>query len=168
MTDAQSGEPRPEPDWLTDNELAAWEPLAAMLVKLPPALDAQVQRDIGVNHFEYGVLANLAKASDRRLRLRELAARASGSLSRVSHAVKRLEQRGWVVREPTPDDSRYADVVLTDAGWAAGAAAAPGHVATVRRLVIDHLSATQLRYVRSICTRVVKQLDIDEVEQRRR
>jgi DNA-binding MarR family transcriptional regulator len=168
MVDAQAGETAQEPDWLTDEEMAAWEPLAAMLVKLPPALDAQVQRDIGVNHFEYGVLANLAKAPDRRMRLRELAAQASGSLSRVSHAVKRLEQRGWVCREPCPDDSRYADVVLTDAGWNAGAAAAPGHLATVRRLVIDHLSPTQLRYVRSICTRILEQVKADEVEQGRR
>lgn len=168
MKDAQSGQPVAEPNWLSDEEKLAWEPLAAMLVKLPPALDAQVQRDIGVNHFEYGVLAHLAQAPDRRLRLRDLAARASGSLSRASHAVKRLEQRGWVAREPTPDDSRYADVVLTDAGWEAGAAAAPGHVATVRRLVIDQLSPTQLRHVRSICTRVVDQLNTDEVEQRRR
>ena|ERR1051325_5753895 len=168
MTDEQSAEPATEPSWLTDEEMAAWEPLAALLVKLPPALDAQVQRDIGVNHFEYGVLAYLAKTSDRRLRLRDLAARIGGSLSRVSHVVKRLEQRGWVVREPTPDDSRYADVVLTDAGFEAGAMAAPGHVATVRRLVIDQLSPTQLRYVRSICTRVVDQINTDEVERRQR
>ncbi|MFF5965190.1 MarR family winged helix-turn-helix transcriptional regulator [Streptomyces collinus] len=168
MVDAQTGEPAQEPDWLTDEETAAWVPLAAMLVKLPPALDAQVQRDIGANHFEYGVLAHLSEAPGRALRLRELAARTNGSLSRLSHVVKRLEQRGWISREPSPDDTRYANVVLTDAGWDAVVKAAPGHLATVRRYVIDPLSATQLRYLRSISTRIVDQFETDEAERNQR
>jgi DNA-binding MarR family transcriptional regulator len=168
MVEAQRGEPAQEPDWLTAEEKAAWVPLAAMLVKLPPALDAQVQRDIGANHFEYGVLAHLSEAPGRTLRLRELASRTNGSLSRLSHVVKRLEQRGWISREPSPDDTRYANVVLTDAGWDAVVTAAPGHLATVRRLVIDPLSATQLRYLRSISTRIVDQFETDEAERDQR
>ena len=154
--------------WLSNDEMAAWVPLAAMLVKLPAALDAQVQRDAGMNHFEYGVLATLSEAPDRTLRINELAARVSGSLSRLSHLVKRMEQRGWVRREPCPGDSRYQNVVLVDAGWAKVAAAAPGHVAVVRKLVIDPLSATQLRYLRSISTRLVESLKADEIADKRR
>jgi DNA-binding MarR family transcriptional regulator len=74
----------------------------------------------------------------------DLAAMASGSLSRLSHVVSRLEKRGWVRREPCPGDGRFVNAVLTDDGWAKVIATAPGHVEAVRRLVVDALSPQQL------------------------
>jgi DNA-binding MarR family transcriptional regulator len=74
----------------------------------------------------------------------DLAAMASGSLSRLSHVVSRLEKRGWVRREPCPGDGRFVNAVLTDEGWDKVVATAPGHVAAVRRLVVDCLSPEQL------------------------
>ena len=131
-------------NWLSPNEQAAWRQLVALLFRLPGALDAQLQRDAGISNFEYMVLSGLSEAADRTLRMSDLAEMASGSLSRLSHVVSRLEKRGWVRREACPGDGRFVNAVLTDEGMAKVVATAPGHVEEVRRLVVDALSPQQL------------------------
>lgn len=148
-----------EPRWLTDDEQRAWRALAAVMVKLPAALDAQLQRDAGISHFEYMVLAGLSEAPNRTLRMSELAVFASGSLSRLSHVVTRLEHRGWVRREPCPGDRRATNAVLTDKGWEKVVETAPGHVETVRQLVIDPLTKGQLENLREIGQRIHRRID---------
>src|SRR5689334_14211817 len=105
--------------------------MASVLFGLPAALDAQLQRDAGLTHFEYTVMAALSEAEDRSLRMSYLAGLANGSLSRLSHVVKRLERSGWVQRAPDPDDGRYTVATLTEAGWDKVVASAPGHVEAV-------------------------------------
>ncbi|WP_319459593.1 MarR family winged helix-turn-helix transcriptional regulator [Micromonospora sp. RTP1Z1] len=148
-----------QPRWLSQAERAAWMPLAGLMIKLPAALDAQMQRDAGISHFEYMVLAGLSEATGRTLRMSDLAFLANGSLSRLSHVVKRLEQRGWVRRESCPEDGRYTNAVLTDEGYRKVVASAPGHVETVRALVVDALTAPQLRQLREIGTRILSNVD---------
>jgi DNA-binding MarR family transcriptional regulator len=142
-------------EWLTDEQQAAWRPFVALLLRLPAVLDAQLQRDAGLNHFDYLVLSGLSEAPGRTLRMSELAATASSSLSRLSHVVSRLEGKGWVRREPCPGDGRYINAVLTDAGWDKVAATAPGHVAAVRELLIDALSEEQFRQLGAISAQVL-------------
>jgi DNA-binding MarR family transcriptional regulator len=139
-----------EPPWLSDDERDAWIRLVGVFIKLPAALDAQLQRDAGISHFEYMVLSRLSEASDRTLRMSDLAVLANGSLSRLSHVVTRLERRGWVRRESCPGDGRYTNAVLTDDGMAKVEATAPGHVAAVRSLVIDALRPDQVEQLRDI------------------
>jgi DNA-binding MarR family transcriptional regulator len=139
-----------EPSWLTDDERDAWIRLVGVFIKLPAALDAQLQRDAGVSHFEYMVLSRLSEAPDRALRMSDLAVLANGSLSRLSHVVTRLERRGWVRREACPGDGRYTNAVLTDEGMAKVEVTAPGHVAAVRDLVIDALRPEQVEQLRDI------------------
>ncbi|GAA1112456.1 MULTISPECIES: MarR family winged helix-turn-helix transcriptional regulator [Kitasatospora] len=148
-----------EPRWLSEEETESWLALGSMLIRLPAALDAQLQRDAGISHFEYQVMAGLSMSSERTLRMSELAVLADGSLSRLSHVVKRLEQRGWVRRTPDPEDGRYTLAVLTPAGWDKVVATAPGHVAEVRRLVFDPLTRAQQRQLREIGHRVTTAID---------
>jgi DNA-binding MarR family transcriptional regulator len=143
------------PRWLSPAERVAWLLLAGVLIKLPAALDAQLQRDAGLSHFEYMVLAGLSEAPRRTLRMSDLAELANGSLSRLSHVVTRLERRGWVRREACPEDGRYTNAVLTEEGWVKVVATAPGHVETVRALVIDALSAEQVGQLDEIARRVM-------------
>jgi len=131
-------------NWLSADEQAAWRQLVALLFRLPAALDAQLQRDAGISSFEYMVLSGLSEAENRTLRMSDLAAMASGSLSRLSHVVSRLEKRGWVRRAACPGDGRFVNAVLTDEGMAKVVATAPGHVEAVRRFVVDALSPQQL------------------------
>src|SRR5215469_12893326 len=132
-----------------------------MLIRVPAALDAQLQRDAGISHFEYQVLAGLSEAPCRTLRMSVLAMLAEGSLPRLSQAVNRLERRGWVRRTPDPADGRYTLAILTDEGWAKVTETAPGHVEEVRRLVFDPLTKAQTRQLRDIGRRVMTAIDPD-------
>ncbi|TXL62774.1 MarR family winged helix-turn-helix transcriptional regulator [Aeromicrobium terrae] len=131
--------------WLTEDEQRAWVALAHVLVELPTTLDAQLQRDAGLNLYEYFVLSRLSMTEpEPTCRMSELAEMAGGSLSRLSNVVKRLEERGWLRREPDPTNARYTNVTLTESGMDKVVEAAPGHVTAVRDLVIDPLSAAQI------------------------
>lgn len=130
--------------WLDADELVAWKRLVAVVELIPSVLDAQLRRDSGLTHFEYLVLAMLSEASDRTLRMTGLAQRTNASLTRLSHVVRRLEDRGLVARFPCPDDGRATNARLTDDGWRALTQAAPGHVTTVRENVFDALTPGQV------------------------
>lgn len=144
-----------EPRWLTDDEQKAWRSFVGVLFTVPAALDAAFQQDAGITHFEYMVLVSLSEAPDRTLRMSDLAALASGSLSRLSHVVTRLERRGWIRREPCPGDGRFINAVLTDEGWDKVVATAPGHVEAVRKLIIDTLSLDELRALGRACQQIL-------------
>src|SRR3954464_1386787 len=106
-----------DPRWLTDEQQLVWRRFVEVLVKVPAALEAQLQRDAGLTHMGYIVLSALSERADHRLAMSKLASRASSSLSRVSHVVARLEGQGWVRRERDPDDGRVQIAVLTDEGF---------------------------------------------------
>jgi DNA-binding MarR family transcriptional regulator len=166
MSPADHTDPTPaaqDAPWLTPTEGAAWWPLAVLISKLPAALERQLQRDAGISHFEYILLSQLSAAPRRTLRMSDLAELANGSLSRLSHAVKRLEHRGWIRREPCPEDGRYTNAILSDDGYAKVAATAPGHVRAVRELVVDALSPAQLQQLRDIGERILQRIEPDAV-----
>jgi DNA-binding MarR family transcriptional regulator len=152
-----------ETRWLDDEERAAWLRLVAVVELLPGILDTQLRSDAGLSHFDYFVLAMLSEAPDRRLRMTALAQRTNATLPRLSHVVQRLERRGLVERFPCPEDRRATNARLTDLGWDAVVAAAPGHVDTVRAHVLDPLSRAQLRQLTAIGDALLTRLDPDGV-----
>lgn len=143
-------------------ELETWASLATVLEWLPAALDAQLQADSELSHFEYGVLYALAHAPERTLRMSVLAGYSNSTLSRLSRAVARLEAKDWVRRTPDPGDGRYTLAVLTDLGAEKVDRSTPGHVETVRRLVLDPLTQTQTRQLREITRRIMRAVRDDE------
>jgi DNA-binding MarR family transcriptional regulator len=142
-------------EWLSDQQQAAWRPLVALLLRLPAVLDAQLQRDAGITHFDYLVLSGLSEAPGRTLRMSELAATASSSLSRLSHVVSRLEAKGWVRREPCPGDGRFINAVLTDDGMRKVEETAPGHVAAVRELLVDTLTPEEFAQLGTLSQKIL-------------
>src|SRR3954465_12918196 len=145
----------PEPQWLTAEEQRAWRAYIESTKVLMDALDRQLQRDAGMPHAYYEILVRLSEADGRSLRMSELADSTLSSRSRLSHAVARLEERGWVVREDCLTDRRGQNARLTDEGFAVLAAAAPGHVAAVRRLVVDVLTPKQLATMAAIGAAII-------------
>lgn len=134
-----------EVEWLSADQQREWRVVVELLAVLPVALDAQLKRDAGMNLYELQVLAALSEAPGHTLGLSDLAETARGSLSRLSHALTRLERSGLVERRAcTERAGRRAEAHLTEAGTARIGQIAPGHVAEVRRLVVDVLSADQL------------------------
>lgn len=150
-----------ETRWLTEPEQRAWRQLAAVIGLLPVALETQLRRDSGLSHFEYWVLAMLSEAPGRRLRMSDLAGRAYGSQSRLSHVVGRLEGRGWVRRERSPKDRRGLHAVLTDEGFRQVKLAAPGHVRLVRELVFRGLGSSEVAELDAVCARILANLPQD-------
>ena len=144
-----------EPGWLSGPEQAAWRSLNSLMVRLRAALEADLERTAGLNLFEYLVLSGLSEEPGWTLRMSELSARADSSLSRLSHAVSRLEKRGWVVRAPDPQDGRYTEARLTRLGWDKIVASAPAHVRAVRRMVVDPLTVQELRQLGSASEKVL-------------
>ena len=130
-----------------------------MLLLLPSALDRDVSRRSGISFFEYQVMATLSESAERTQRLSELADATSSSLSRLSHAVSRLEAGGLVTRRRCEGVGRSSVATLTPKGMKKLVASAPGHVASVRALIIDSLSKEQLRSLELIATRIVERLD---------
>lgn len=133
------------PRWLSDEQQQAWRRFVEVLIRVPAALEAQLQRDAGLTHMGYIVLSTLSERDDRRLAMSKLAKRVSASLSRLSHVVARLEAQGWVRRERDPEDGRVQIAVLTDAGFAKVVASAPGHAEAVQQLIFDRLTPAQIR-----------------------
>jgi DNA-binding MarR family transcriptional regulator len=142
------------PRWLDADELAAWLANSAIMISLPAALDARMQRESRLTFFEYMVLSVLSEQTGHTMQMSALAARTASSLSRLSHVVARLEQRGLLTRSRVPGAGRRTNTTLTDAGHEVVVAAAPGHVAAVREYLIDDLQPEDLRALRRIGTAV--------------
>jgi len=136
--------------WLSPDEQQVWRAYLRATGVVAEALDAELLRDAGMPHAYYEILVRLSDVCGRALRMSELATATRSSRSRLSHAVAKLEQRGWVRRESWPADRRGQVAVLTDEGYAVLEAAAPGHVTAVREVLFDALSPEQVEQLRTI------------------
>lgn len=150
-----------ETRWLTDAEAAAWIPFLSTAMRLPAALDLQLQTDAGLSNFEYGVMAGLSMQEETTMRMSELARLANSSLPRLSKVIDRLDLSGWVVRRADPTDGRSILATLTPLGVEKVKAAAPGHVARVRQLIFDQLTPAQVRQLASIMGKISTALGHD-------
>jgi DNA-binding MarR family transcriptional regulator len=148
--------------WLTDEEQRAWRGLMQMNSRLDARLNRDLQQTSGLSLADYDVLVLLTEAPKGRLRMFEFAEDLQWEQSRLSHHLARMQRRGLVAREECTTDRRGAFVVLTDAGRDAIEDAAPGHVATVRRLVFDGLSKEQVAMLESFTGRVLSRLEPTE------
>jgi DNA-binding MarR family transcriptional regulator len=149
------------PQWLTDDQQRAWRRLLQMTSRLDARLNRDLQQSSGLSLADYDVLVLLTEASDGRLRVFEIADDLQWEQSRLSHHLARMERRGLVAREECTTDRRGAFVVLTGAGRSAIEKAAPAHVATVRQLVFDGLSAEQVVSLESTVNQILSRLGED-------
>ena len=145
-----------EPRWLDDNEQRAWRAFIAAQRVVNSRIEQQLQRDAGMPHTYFEILDRLSDAADGRLRMSELAVSTLGSRSRLSHAVNRLEQVGWVRREGIESDRRGQVAILTEEGRQKLKDTAPGHVETVRQSVFDALSTEQVEQLHDICAALAR------------
>ena len=147
-----------EPRWLDDEERHTWLAWVFASRLLWEEVERDLQRDSDLPFGYYEILVMLSEAPGRTRRMNELADATQSSRSRLSHAISRLEEAGWVRREQCETDRRGALAVLTDEGFAALEAAAPLHVESVRQHLFDQLSEEEQRQLRSICDRLLEHL----------
>jgi DNA-binding MarR family transcriptional regulator len=142
--------------WLSSEEQQAWRSLVFATEWLQQGLDRQMQRDAGMPHAYYALLVALSEAPRQTMALAELAASQDHSLSRLSHAISKMEGLGWVTRKRDATDARVTVAKLTATGAKALRAAAPAHVEFVRSVVIDQINPADLRKLTSICTTIMR------------
>jgi DNA-binding MarR family transcriptional regulator len=147
------------PPWLSPEEQHAWRSFIRLHQKLSARLVRDLQAHSKLSGADYEILVALTDAPDGRQRFQDLAKTVEWEQSRLSHQIARMTRRGLVAREECADDGRGAFVVLTPAGREVIDAAAPKHVATVRRLVIDALSPDELAALGRISNRILDRLD---------
>jgi DNA-binding MarR family transcriptional regulator len=142
--------------WLTVAEQRAWRSYLSATQGLFHHMERDLQNRAGLLQADYEILVRLSEAPGRRLRMSDLSTETLFSRSRLSHAVKRLAGLGWIEREECPEDRRGAFAVLTEAGFSALEAAAPGHVDMVRRLVFDGLTPEELAAFARACAKIAR------------
>jgi DNA-binding MarR family transcriptional regulator len=147
-----------EPRWLDEDEQRAWRAWLYSSLLLQDRLDRELTRETGISHAYYEILVALSEAPERRMRMSELADTCLSSRSRLSHAVSRLEERGWVRRQVCSEDGRGLLAVLTDEGFAALEAAAPVHVESVRTHLFDQLGPQQVAAMRDLGETLLRHL----------
>jgi DNA-binding MarR family transcriptional regulator len=156
-----SGSPEPSPGgtrWLDAEEQKAWRAYLYSTQLLTDRLDRELTHATGISHAYYEILVALSETPGRALRMSELADRCLSSRSRLSHAVSRLEERGWVQRQVCPEDGRGQLAVLTDEGFAALEAAAHVHVESVRSHLFDQLTPEQVASIRDVGETLLRHL----------
>lgn len=144
--------------WLSTAEDRAWRGYRRMFTLLESQLARDLAEQSDLSMADYTVLSNLAEAEGRQSRVTALADQVQWSQSRLSHQISRMEKRGLVSRSQAPDDGRGALIVLTRSGLRSVAQATPGHLASVRKHMIDQLSPEELALVSEIADRVVGHL----------
>ncbi|WP_166870318.1 MULTISPECIES: MarR family transcriptional regulator [unclassified Salinibacterium] len=149
--------------WLSEDEQRAWRAYLVASTRLQEELDRQLQRDAGMPHAYYMILAMLSESPEGGVRMTELADVLKISSSRLSHAVSKLEGLGWLRRDADPEDKRVSYACLTGDGRQALVAAAPGHVSTVIDNLFDQLSAEQVEQLYEISARMLEVLAPNEV-----
>jgi DNA-binding MarR family transcriptional regulator len=140
--------------WLSPQEQRSWRAFLSACRLLFTEMDSHLQHVAGIPHAYYEILVALSEAPGRELRMTQLADASTSSKSRLSHAVARLEERGWIERSACPTDRRGQVARLTDEGFAALDAAAQQHVELVRQMVFDRLSAEQVEQLRVISSAI--------------
>jgi DNA-binding MarR family transcriptional regulator len=148
-----------ETRWLAPEEQKAWRAWLYSTLLLQDRLDRELTHETGISHAYYEILVALSETPGRAMRMSELADRCLSSRSRLSHAVSRLEERGWIRRQVCESDGRGQLAVLTDEGFAALEAAAPVHVTGVRSHLFDQLSPQQVENLRDIGETLLRHLD---------
>jgi DNA-binding MarR family transcriptional regulator len=144
--------------WLTEREERAWRGYRRMRALLDLQVNRDLANDAGLSEPDYDVLSNVSESPGRSMRMNELAARMLWTRTRVSHQVRRMEQRGLVARTACEGDARGAVVVLTESGWQAIRAAAPDHVRSVRENLVDLLTPEQLETLGDVAETVIEHL----------
>lgn len=145
--------------WLSEEEQRAWRAYVRLHQKLSARLVADLQTRSKLSGADFAVLVALTDAAEGRLRFQELAEEIDWERSRLSHQVGRMIKRDLVAREECAEDGRGAFVVITPHGREVIEAAAPEHVATVRRLVVDAISAEDFAALGRISAQLIEHLD---------
>ena len=145
--------------WLSVDEQKSWRSIIAAWTRIDNQLNKDLQSEHGLTMADYEILVRLSEVGGRRMRMSELAETTLASRSRLSHQIGRMEAAGLVARAECTEDRRGSFAVLTDAGWQALVTAAPDHVASVRKYLVDVLTQAEFKALGESCLKVAESLE---------
>ena len=148
--------------WLTEEEQRLWRGWLAASMLLPERLNRDLQEQHDLTGTDYQVLVELSESPERRMRMSTLAERTQLSRSRLSHQIDRMTRAGLVTRQECAQDGRGMLAVLTEQGWETIVAAAPDHVESVRRHLVDRLTPEQFAAFGEACITVAEALRAED------
>ncbi len=148
--------------WLSEKEQEAWRAFQQMRLLLVSHLNRDLHEKSGLSDADYEVMVHLSEAPSHRMRLLNLGCALRWEKSRLSHQLSRMEVRGLVARSECPTDGRGAFFALTAAGWDTLVAAAPFHVAAVRKAFVDGLTAEELQTFGDLSRKIISRLTENE------
>lgn len=144
--------------WLSEREQELWRGWIAASMLLPDRLSRDLQEQHGLTGTDYQILVELSETPERQMRMSTLADRTLMSRSRLSHQIDRMERADLVGRRGCRSDGRGTYAFLTEHGWDVLVAAAPDHVESVRRHLVDLLTPEEFEAFGSACIRVARAL----------
>ncbi len=150
----ENGDPR----WLDDAQQHSWRALMMGMTLLLERLDDDLRREHHMSLNEYEVLVRLSERPGRAMRMAHLADAMAHSRSRVTHTVARMESAGYISRGTTPEDGRGVIATMTEKGYELLVDAAPCHVESVRRNVVDLVAGDDFAAVGRVFDRIADHL----------
>jgi DNA-binding MarR family transcriptional regulator len=144
---------------MTETQIAAWTSYQRMRVLLTGRINRELAHKTGLSEADFEILVALTETPDESVRALALRCGLAWEKSRLSHQLRRMEERGLVIREECLEDNRGSVVRVTDAGRRLAAEARVHYENAVRRYVTDVLSAEQLEALGSIAQTVLAQLE---------
>lgn len=147
-----------EPRWLTAGQQRIWRSYLNGVARITDSLDAEL-RPYGLDLGEYEILVHLSESEHHALRMSELAERVRQSRSRLTHTISRMEAKNLVVRTACPSDRRGVIAQMTDHGYALLVDAAPAHVESVRRALVDRVDPADFEALGRVMEAVTRVTD---------
>ena len=144
---------------LTPADLTAWRTFLRAHATVVRRLEAELMAEHDLPLASYDVLVQLSEATDRRLRMTELADRVLLSRSGLTRLADRLEREGLIERKACPSDARGTLAVLTPAGLARLRAAWPTHRRGVAEHVTGRLSPAELVQLSELLDKLLDEPD---------
>ncbi|MEY4312163.1 MAG: hypothetical protein RLZZ571_933 [Actinomycetota bacterium] len=145
--------------WLSKDQQVHWRAWITASNVLPELLSRELQEEFGLTITDYEILVRLSESPNKTMRMSELAQKSLLSRSRLSHQIDRLEDRGLVNRKNCEDDRRGQNCAMTNKGWDTLVAAAPLHVAGVRKHFVDQLTDSEYEALGKALGKIAKHLD---------
>jgi DNA-binding MarR family transcriptional regulator len=143
-----------ETRWLNEQEQRMWRGFQGMWRNLDRAVERDLMDRVALSAADFSILVPLSEAPDHRLRARDLGRILDWDRSRLSHQIRRMEQRELLSRSKCPTDARGTFIKLTQHGWETVQQAAPGHVQAVRAHFFDVLTDADIVALDDISRRV--------------
>ncbi len=144
---------------LSDTQLASWANYQRMRVRLTERINRQLAQKAGLSEADYEILSALIESPNESVRALALRCGLEWEKSRLSHQLRRMEERDLITRQECAEDNRGSVIRVTEAGRKLANEAKVYYEEAVRQYVVDVLTAEQLQALGTIAETILNQVE---------